>query len=138
MSMTKPENAKKTSRAALNLGVALLAVAFLTGCPWKKEIEKLKTDNASLSGDKQKLEGQLASAGVETAEMQTTIDEVQKGLEELACEEVSAAHPPSPRGTERAPSAAAEGGSRRSGLDQGEPGQLPASRGRRPRRSRGL
>lgn len=86
--MTQPDIAKRTSRAALNLGVALLAVAFLTGCPWKKEIEKLKTDNAALSGDKQKLEGQLASAGVETAEMQTTLDEVQKGLEELRTKEL--------------------------------------------------
>lgn len=85
--MTLP-NAPRTSRAALSLGVALLSLAFLTGCPWKKEIEKLKTDNAALTGEKQKLEGQLASAGVETAEMQSTLDEVQKGLEELRTKEL--------------------------------------------------
>lgn len=86
--MTRPENSSFATRAALRASVALLAVAFLTGCPWKKEIEKLKTDNTVLTQDKQKLEGQLASAGVETAEMQSTLDDVQKSLEELRTKEL--------------------------------------------------
>ncbi len=86
--MTASNPGTRTARPLLPLSVAILAVAFLTGCPWKKEIEKLKADNQALNTDKQKLEGQLTSAGVETAEMQSTLDEVQKGLEELRTKEL--------------------------------------------------
>lgn len=66
----------------------LAAALALGGCGWKKEIEQLRTDNQKLSQDKQQLEGQLTSAGVESAEMQATLDEVAKGLEELRAKEL--------------------------------------------------
>ena len=66
----------------------LAAALALGGCGWKKEIEQLKADNQKLSQDKQQLEGQLTSAGVESTEMQTTLDEVAKSLEELRAKEL--------------------------------------------------
>ena len=66
----------------------LAAALALGGCGWKKEIEQLRTDNQKLSQDKQQLEGQLTSAGVESAEMQATLDEVGKSLEELRAKEL--------------------------------------------------
>ncbi len=66
----------------------LAAALALGGCGWKKEIEQLRTDNQKLSQDKQQLEGQLTSAGVESAEMQATLDEVAKSLEELRAKEL--------------------------------------------------
>ena len=66
----------------------LAAALALGGCGWKKEIEQLKTDNQKLSQEKQQLEGQLTSAGVESTEMQTTLDEVAKSLEELRAKEL--------------------------------------------------
>lgn len=66
----------------------LAAALALGGCGWKKEIEQLKTDNQKLSQEKQQLEGQLTSAGVESTEMQTTLDEVATSLEELRAKEL--------------------------------------------------
>ena len=66
----------------------LAAALALGGCGWKKEIEQLKADNQKLSQEKQQLEGQLTSAGVESTEMQTTLDEVAKSLEELRAKEL--------------------------------------------------
>ena len=65
----------------------LAAALALGGCGWKKEIEQLKTDNQKLSQEKQQLEGQLTSAGVESTEMQVTLDEVATSLEELRAKE---------------------------------------------------
>ena len=66
----------------------LAAALALGGCGWKKEIEQLKADNQKLSQEKSQLEGQLTSAGVESTEMQTTLDEVSKSLEELRAKEL--------------------------------------------------
>ena len=66
----------------------LAAALALGGCGWKKEIEQLKTDNQKLSQEKQQLEGQLTSAGVESTEMQVTLDEVATSLEELRAKEL--------------------------------------------------
>ena len=66
----------------------LAAALALGGCGWKKEIEQLKTDNQKLSQEKQQLEGQLTPAGVESTEMQTTLDEVAGSLEELRAKEL--------------------------------------------------
>jgi len=66
----------------------LAAALALGGCGWKKEIEQLRADNQKLSQEKQQLEGQLTSAGVESAEMQTTLDEVATSLEELRAKEL--------------------------------------------------
>ena len=78
-------------------GIAATRVAFagiiaaalaLGGCAWKKDVDQLKADNQKLSQEKQQLEGQLTSAGVESTEMQTTLDEVAKSLEELRAREL--------------------------------------------------
>ena len=67
----------------------VLAAAFaLGGCAWKKDVDQLKTDNQKLSQEKQQLQGQLTSAGVESTEMQTTLDDVAKSLEELRAKEL--------------------------------------------------
>ena len=66
----------------------LAAALALGGCGWKKEIEQLKADNQKLSQEKAQLEGQLTSAGVESTEMQATLDEVAKSLEELRAKEL--------------------------------------------------
>jgi len=75
-----------TTRVAF-AGILAAALA-LAGCGWKKEIEQLKTDNQKLSQEKQQLEGQLTSAGVESTEMQTTLDEVATSLEALRAKEL--------------------------------------------------
>ncbi|MCL4809429.1 MAG: hypothetical protein KJ062_16820, partial [Thermoanaerobaculia bacterium] len=61
----------------------LAAALALGGCGWKKEIEQLRADNQKLSQEKEQLAGQLTSAGVESEEMQTTLDEVATSLEVL-------------------------------------------------------
>lgn len=66
----------------------LAAALALGGCGWKKEIEQLRADNQKLSQEKEQLAGQLTSAGVESEEMQTTLDEVATSLEELRAKEL--------------------------------------------------
>lgn len=66
----------------------LAAALALGGCGWKKEIEQLRTDNQKLSQEKEQLAAQLTSAGVETDEMQATLDEVATSLEELRAKEL--------------------------------------------------
>lgn len=68
-------------------GILASALA-LGGCAWKKDLDQAKADNQKLSQEKQQLEGQLTSAGVESAEMQSTLDEVAKSLEELRAKEL--------------------------------------------------
>ena len=78
----------RTVAARVAFAGILAAALALGGCGWKKEIEQLRADNQKLSQEKQQLEGQLTSAGVESAEMQTTLDEVAKSLEELRAKEL--------------------------------------------------
>jgi hypothetical protein len=66
----------------------LAAALALGGCGWKKEIEQLRADNQKLSQEKEQLAGQLTSAGVESEEMQITLDEVATSLEELRAKEL--------------------------------------------------
>lgn len=66
----------------------LAAALALGGCGWKKEIEQLRADNQKLSQEKEQLAGQLTSAGVESEEMQVTLDEVATSLEELRAKEL--------------------------------------------------
>jgi hypothetical protein len=77
-----------THATRLAFAGVLAAALALGGCGWKKEIEQLKADNQKLSQEKQQLEGQLTSAGVESTEMQVTLDEVAKSLEELRAKEL--------------------------------------------------
>jgi hypothetical protein len=68
---------------------AALAVA-LSGCAWKKDLEKAQAENKALTEEKARAQKELSAAGAATAEMQGTLDEVQRGLEELRVKELQA------------------------------------------------
>jgi predicted nucleic acid-binding Zn-ribbon protein len=79
------------TRSTLTRPWLLLALPLLLaapGCKWKKEAEQLKTDNQRLVQEKQQLEKQVQQTGGETAEMNATLDEVQKSLEDLRATEL--------------------------------------------------
>ncbi len=69
--------------------VAVLALAALTaGCQDKKEMERLRSENAKLTQESTKLKGEVQTASTTSAEMEGTLDEVQKSLEELRLKEL--------------------------------------------------
>lgn len=72
--------------------VSILAVLGFTfvACVSKKEFEQLKAENKTLGEEKQRSQRELGVAGAATAEMQATLDEVQKSLEELRIKELKA------------------------------------------------
>ena len=72
--------------------VSVLAVlAFtLAACVSKKDFEQLKAENKTLGEEKQRSQRELGAAGAATAEMQATLDEVQKSLEDLRVKELKA------------------------------------------------
>jgi myosin heavy subunit len=67
-----------------------LSALLLAGCAWKKDLDKAQAENKALTEEKARSEKELAAAGAATAEMQGTLDEVQKGLEELRAKELKA------------------------------------------------
>jgi hypothetical protein len=79
-------------RALLRARIPALAFAalVLTSCAWKKEVDQLKAENKALSDEKVRSQKELSAAGAATAEMQATLDEVQKDLEELRTKELKA------------------------------------------------
>jgi hypothetical protein len=68
----------------------VLAALVLTSCAWKKDLDKAQAENKSLTEEKARAQKELSAAGAATAEMQGTLDEVQKGLEELRVKELKA------------------------------------------------
>lgn len=68
----------------------VLAALVLTSCAWKKDLEKAQAENKALTDEKVRAQKELSAAGAATAEMQTTLDEVQKSLEELRVKELKA------------------------------------------------
>lgn len=68
----------------------VLAALVLTSCAWKKDLDQAKAENKALTEEKARAEKELGAAGAATAEMQGTLDEVQKGLEELRVKELKA------------------------------------------------
>jgi hypothetical protein len=68
----------------------VLAGFVLTSCAWKKDLDQAKAENKALSEEKVRSQKELSAAGAATAEMQTTLDDVQKGLEELRVKELKA------------------------------------------------
>lgn len=68
----------------------VLAALVLTSCAWKKDLDKAKAENKTLTEEKARAQQELSAAGAATAEMQGTLDEVQKGLEELRVKELKA------------------------------------------------
>ncbi len=69
---------------------ACVAALLLTSCAWKKDLDQAKAENKALTEEKARAQKELAAAGAATAEMQTTLDEVQKGLEDLRVKELKA------------------------------------------------
>ena len=59
-------------------------------CVSKKDFEKVQAENKTLSEEKQRTQRELGAAGAATAEMQSTLDEVQKSLEDLRVKELKA------------------------------------------------
>jgi hypothetical protein len=80
--MTKPFRAR--------IPAAVLAALVLTSCAWKKDLDKAQADNKALTEEKARAQKELSAAGAATAEMQGTLDEVQKGLEDLRAKELKA------------------------------------------------
>lgn len=74
-------------RGIVSIGLASL---LLSGCGLKKENEQLKSENQKLGQEKQALESQAAATSVESSEMKSTIDDVERGLEELRIKELKA------------------------------------------------
>ena len=72
------------------LPVLVLAGLTLTSCAWKKDLDKAQAENKALTEEKARAQKELSAAGAATAEMQGTLDEVQKGLEELRVKELKA------------------------------------------------
>ncbi len=70
--------------------VLVLAGLTLTSCAWKKDLDKAQAENKALTEEKARAQKELSAAGAATAEMQGTLDEVQKGLEELRVKELKA------------------------------------------------
>ena len=68
----------------------VLAALVLTSCAWKKDLDQVKAENKALTEEKARAQKELAAAGAATAEMQTTLDDVQKGLEDLRVKELKA------------------------------------------------
>lgn len=69
--------------------VALVAAALLVpACVSKKKYEESQKQATQLSEEKQRLESEVASAGAANTEMQSTLDDVQKNLEELRTKEL--------------------------------------------------
>jgi len=69
----------------------LTALAFtLVACVSKKDFEKVQAENKTLSEEKQRSQRELGAAGAATAEMQATLDDVQKSLEDLRVKELKA------------------------------------------------
>jgi hypothetical protein len=67
-----------------------LAALVLTSCAWKKDLEQAKAENKALTEEKARAQKELSAAGAATAEMQATLDDVQKSLEELRVKELQA------------------------------------------------
>ncbi|MGZ6988698.1 MAG: hypothetical protein ACXVH0_07040, partial [Thermoanaerobaculia bacterium] len=80
---------KKALRLARVPALTLIALA-LSSCAWKKDVDKLQAENKTLSDEKQRSQRELSAAGAATAEMQSTLDDVQKNLEELRIKELKA------------------------------------------------
>jgi myosin heavy subunit len=62
----------------------------LVACVSKKEFEQVKAENKTLGEEKQRSQRELGVAGAATAEMQATLDDVQKSLEDLRVKELKA------------------------------------------------
>ncbi len=79
----------RTLRFARISVLAVLSFTFVA-CVSKKEFEQLKAENKTLGEEKVRSQRELGAAGAATAEMQATLDDVQKSLEDLRVKELKA------------------------------------------------
>ncbi len=64
-------------------------IVFATGgCAWKQERDQLRAEKVQLTGEKQQLSDKLQSLESQSAEANATLDEVQKGLEDIRAKEL--------------------------------------------------
>ena len=80
------KNNPRLARAA----VLILLPFALFSCVSKKDFEKVQAENKTLAEEKQRSQRELSAAGAATAEMQSTLDDVQKSLEDLRIKELKA------------------------------------------------
>jgi chromosome segregation ATPase len=80
---------KKALRLTRIPAVTFIALV-LASCAWKKDLDQLKADNKTLTDEKERSQRELGAAGAATAEMQSTLDEVQRSLEDLRVKELKA------------------------------------------------
>lgn len=77
--------------ATLARAAALIVLPFaLSSCVSKKDFEKVQAENKTLAEEKQRSQRELSAAGAATSEMQATLDDVQKSLEDLRIKELKA------------------------------------------------
>ena len=74
----------------VRVSVLIMLPLALLACVSKKEFEQLKAENKTLGEEKQRSQRELGTAGAATAEMQATLDDVQKSLEDLRVKELKA------------------------------------------------
>ena len=74
----------------VRVSVLIVLPLALLACVSKKEFEQLKAENKTLGEEKQRSQRELGTAGAATAEMQATLDDVQKSLEDLRVKELKA------------------------------------------------
>jgi hypothetical protein len=74
----------------VRLSVLTALPLLLLACVSKKDFEKVQAENKTLAEEKQRSQRELGAAGAATAEMQATLDEVQKSLEDLRVKELKA------------------------------------------------
>ena len=74
----------------VRVSVLIVLPLGLLACVSKKEFEQLKAENKTLGEEKQRSQRELGTAGAATAEMQATLDDVQKSLEDLRVKELKA------------------------------------------------
>jgi hypothetical protein len=89
------EDLTKHARGSKGLGAIVaasaLAIALAAGgCASKQERDQLRAEKQQLATEKQKLADQLQSIQSQSAEANATLDEVQKGLEEIRAKELKA------------------------------------------------
>jgi hypothetical protein len=80
----------KTILRFARISVLTVLPLILVACVSKKDFEKVQAENKTLSEEKQRSQRELGVAGAATAEMQSTLDDVQKSLEELRIKELKA------------------------------------------------
>jgi len=80
---------KKALRLA-RVPVLTFVALVLASCAWKKDLDQVKAENKTLTEEKQRSQRELGAAGAATAEMQSTLDEVQRSLEDLRVKELKA------------------------------------------------